>query len=99
MAKIGWAKGTCSRCNRTYFLPRPAFPIVCDCWLICPLCGLTMVPYTPPKLFPPVYWPKPKPEGTSTLRDKTEKPTINTLAYCESCDYYSEQPPVEVNLS
>lgn len=44
--KVGYAKGTCSRCGKTLTRRRPADYAVCDCYQYCPPCGKKMNPYT-----------------------------------------------------
>jgi len=47
MEKIGFAEGKCSKCGKVYYRPRPAAPIICDCYKYCPICGKEMQPFTP----------------------------------------------------
>jgi len=86
--KIGYVQGTCPECGRTYRAPRPAMPVLCDCYQYCPLCGNKMAAYVP-DLTP------------STYRTSQSEPSMKTLYVCNNHTppYYSSLKPVEVNLT
>jgi predicted amidophosphoribosyltransferase len=83
-AKIGFAEGTCPKCEKKLRRRRPADSAICDCYLYCPLCGAKMTPYTP-DLTPTAY--------------EAEK-GLDSLYVCtnHAPPYYSSQKPVEVRL-
>jgi len=95
--KIGYAKGTCSRCGKTLTRRRPADYAVCDCCRFCPVCTPAytqpMDPYTP-DLTPSTYGSI---EGETVTGD-TEAP-IKILYRCSRCGWLSADLPVEVRLS
>lgn len=82
--KVGYAQGKCGRCGKTYVKKRPAFPIICDCWKYCPLCGKEMTLYTP-DLTPSVY------EAEKGLR-------VIRVCLNHTPSYYSKDVPVEIGL-
>ena len=85
VAKIGFAEGTCPKCEKTLRRRRPADYAVCDCYQCCPHCGAKMTLHTP-DLSPVSYESE---EG------------FDALYVCNnhSPPYYSKQKPVEVSLS
>lgn len=85
-AKVGLAIGKCPVCGRAYIARRPAFPVLCDCYRICPICGTEMQPYQP-DLTPQTY-------GIDDKRD------LNILYVCynHSPAHYSTKKPMEVEL-
>jgi len=85
--KVGYVRGTCRECGRTYTAQGPAAPVLCDCYQYCPLCGNKMTPYVP-DLTPGLYWSDPAKD-------------MRTLFACNNHTppYYSKQRPVEVMLS
>jgi len=84
-AQVGYATGKCPKCGKTYTRKRPTFPIICDCYKFCPLCGQEMTLYTP-DLTPTVY--------------QSEK-GVKALYVCNNHGppYYSTQTAVEVVLT
>lgn len=99
MVKTGYAEGTCSRCGRTIKRQRPADVAVCDCWEYCPqdhgrgAYGTLMEAYTPDTTLS-TYGPI-KTEGTAW--GDIEHP-LNILRRCPTCNYHSQQRPIEVQL-
>jgi len=84
VSKNGYAKGKCGRCGKTYFNRRPAFPIYCDCWRYCPLCGKEMTPHTP--------------DLTPSVHDAQKSLRVIRVCLNHSPPYYSKDLPVEVKL-
>jgi len=88
--KVGMAVGKCPVCGRVYTASRPADPIICDCYKLCPICkpawAVPMTPYQP-DLTPQTY-------------GKDGKHDLNILYVCyrHSPPIYSSQKPVEVEL-
>lgn len=84
MTEVGYAKGKCSRCSRTYTRKRPAFSVYCDCWKICPLCSQEMTPY--------------KPDLTPSVYDPEKGLRVVMVCLNHSPPHYSKDLPVEVKL-
>jgi hypothetical protein len=82
--KVGLAVGRCPICKRVYVADRPAFPLLCDCHKICPICGAEMQAYQP-DLTPQTY-----------TKDGKHDLNIFYVCYNHSPPYYSTRKPVEV---
>jgi predicted amidophosphoribosyltransferase len=84
MPKVGYAVGTCSKCDKEISRLRPADYAVCDCHEYCPLCGRKMEPFTP-DLSPGSY-------------EKDDINVVRICAHHKP-PYKSKLRPVEVRLS
>jgi predicted nucleic acid-binding Zn-ribbon protein len=83
--------GKCGRCGREYYADSKV-PVVCGCWEQCPQCGERMEPYVP-DLVPSAY-------GKDGKRDLLILRVCNNSAvHADKSSFYSEQKPVEVELS
>lgn len=83
--EVGYATGKCDRCGKTYTRKRPAFPILCDCYKFCPLCGQEMTPYTP--------------DLTPTIHQSEKGQKVLYVCNNHTPPYYSTQTSVEVVLT
>ena len=83
--------GKCSNCGREYH-SKYSDVVVCDCYEICPLCGLEMDAYTP-DLCPGSY-------GLDGKRDlQILKVCYNLAGHSSHSPFYSYLKPVEVELT
>jgi hypothetical protein len=85
-------EGKCSNCKKVHYSDRKNDIIICDCWLYCPLCGAEMAPYTP-DLAANVY-------GKDGKRDLLILRVCNNIAaHSDKSPFFSQQKPIEVELS
>ncbi len=99
MTKIGYAKGICPRCGKTFARPRPVDYAICVCYKYCPndhgkgAYATKMVSYSPDTC-PTTYTSiktESKPWGDI-------KHPLKILYRCLICGYHSAQKPMEVKL-
>jgi len=88
--RVGVAEGKCPVCGRVYIASRPAMPVLCDCYKLCPIC-------TPAWTVPMTLY---QPDLTPQTYGKDAKHDLNILYVCynHSPPYYSTQKAVEVEL-
>lgn len=88
----------CPKCGSIYYRPEPTIIIVCPCYRICPLCGKEMTAISPD--FNPQTYRNERGFDHSRAASKSEM-DIATRYVCtnHTPPYYSNQKPVEVELS